>query len=174
MKTTATSILFLASLVSAKHAVHEHLHALHRRHHEQAVRSMPETAEHGVEVRAAAPETATPEKRQAQCSFPYNAGLVPVTPGSQNAGWAMSPNQPCTPGNYCPYACPPGQVMMQWDPSATSYTYPKSMVSRSESNSSARTDLNRTVASFATTMATSTNLSLRNHIASQPQATLAS
>lgn len=129
MKTTTSTILFLASLVSAKHAVHEHLQALHRRHHEHAIRSVPETAEHGVEVRAASPETATPEKRQAQCAFPYSAGLVPVTPGSQNAGWAMSPNQPCTPGTYCPYACPPGQVSMQWDPTATSYTYPKSMVS---------------------------------------------
>jgi hypothetical protein len=42
----------------------------------------------------------------------------------------MSPNQPCKPGNYCPYACPPGQVSMQWDPEATSYSYPMSMVSR--------------------------------------------
>jgi hypothetical protein len=41
----------------------------------------------------------------------------------------MSPNQPCKPGNYCPYACPPGQVSMQWDPEATSYAYPMSMVS---------------------------------------------
>lgn len=47
-------------------------------------------------------------KRQSQCQFPTNVGLVPVTPSDQNAGWAMSPNQPCLPGNYCPYACPPG------------------------------------------------------------------
>lgn len=38
----------------------------------------------------------------------------------------MSPDQPCTPGNWCPYACPPGQLMAQWDPEATSYTYPQS------------------------------------------------
>lgn len=60
------------------------------------------------------------------CSFPTNEGLVAVTPKSQNGGWAMSPDQQCTPGNYCPYACPPGKVMAQWDPSATSYTYPQS------------------------------------------------
>lgn len=38
----------------------------------------------------------------------------------------MSPDQQCTAGNYCPYACPPGQLMAQWDKSATSYTYPQS------------------------------------------------
>jgi hypothetical protein len=47
-------------------------------------------------------------KRQGQCQFPTNVGLVPVTPDQQNAGWAMSPNQPCVPDSYCPYACPPG------------------------------------------------------------------
>lgn len=80
-------------------------------------------------------------KRQAQCQFPTDVGLVAVTPDQQNAGWAMSPNQPCLPGNYCPFACPSGicspkvkaltfvgQVMAQWDPAATSYTYPLSMV----------------------------------------------
>src|SRR5579862_8758759 len=79
-------------------------------------------------------------KRGGQCQFPTDAGLVPVTPGAQNAGWAMSPDQPCLPGNYCPFACPSGipltkpqftdllgQVMAQWDPAATSYTYPVSM-----------------------------------------------
>jgi hypothetical protein len=33
----------------------------------------------------------------------------------------------CT-GMYCPYACPPGQLMAQWDPSAKTYSYPQSMV----------------------------------------------
>ena len=81
-------------------------------------------------------------KRQSQCQFPTDCGLVPVTLSDQNAGWAMSPNQPCLPGNYCPFACPSGippfsvnlidfftgQVMAQWNPAATSYTYPLSMV----------------------------------------------
>jgi hypothetical protein len=70
---------------------------------------------------------AVPTQRSITCQFPTDQGLVPVTPNDSNAGWAMSPNQPCTAGSYCPYACPPGQVMAQWDPSATSYTYPKSM-----------------------------------------------
>lgn len=67
-------------------------------------------------------------KRTGQCAFPEDAGLVPV-PGSSNGGWAMSPDECCEPGGYCPYACPPGQVSMQWDPKATSYSYPQSMVS---------------------------------------------
>ncbi|KAL2823354.1 hypothetical protein BDW59DRAFT_97894 [Aspergillus cavernicola] len=67
------------------------------------------------------------EKRGGTCSFPSDAGLVSVSPGSKNAGWAMSPDQSCKAGGYCPYACPPGQVSMQWDPEATSYSYPMSM-----------------------------------------------
>ncbi|CUM63081.1 uncharacterized protein PRCAT00000646001 [Priceomyces carsonii] len=60
------------------------------------------------------------------CSFPSNDGMVLITPKSDNAGWAMSPDQKCTSGNYCPYACPPGKLMAQWDKSAKSYTYPES------------------------------------------------
>ena len=167
MKSTTSAILLLASFVSAKHGVHEHLQALHRRHHEQAARSVPETAESGVEIRSAAPE-----KRQGQCAFPYSDGIVAVTPGSQNGGWAMSPNQPCTPGSYCPYACPPGEVMMQWDPSATTYSYPKSMVSTLRI---VMTDANlrRMVVYIATTTATYRSRSLANRIARQHQATLA-
>lgn len=66
-------------------------------------------------------------KRSGQCAFPYGSLMVAVTPGSSNAGWAMSPDQPCTPGMYCPYACAPGYLMDQWDPSATTYSYPQSM-----------------------------------------------
>ncbi|EEP82336.1 hypothetical protein UREG_07201 [Uncinocarpus reesii 1704] len=66
-------------------------------------------------------------KRGGECEFPSDAGLVAVTPNEKNAGWAMSPDQPCEPGNYCPYACPAGMVMAQWDPDATSYSYPMSM-----------------------------------------------
>lgn len=68
------------------------------------------------------------EQRHGKCEFPTDAGLVPVTPNDKNGGWAMSPDQCCEPGGYCPYACPSGQVMAQWDPDATSYTYPQSMV----------------------------------------------
>jgi hypothetical protein len=68
------------------------------------------------------------EKRGGACAFPTNAGLVPVTPNEQNGGWAMSPDQQCLPGSYCPFACPSGQVMAQWNPAATAYIYPLSMV----------------------------------------------
>ncbi|KAF3767806.1 hypothetical protein M406DRAFT_31870, partial [Cryphonectria parasitica EP155] len=60
------------------------------------------------------------------CAFPESEGLVAVTPGSSNAGWAMSPDQECTAGSYCPFACPPGQLMNQWKP-GTTYVYPESM-----------------------------------------------
>ncbi|KIW23960.1 uncharacterized protein PV07_09704 [Cladophialophora immunda] len=127
-------LLLIASLVSAKHnGIHEHLETLHKRHRanrEVAARSTAEDGQQGVEVRSIpeSPISATSlEKRQSQCAFPTDAGLVAVTPGDENGGWAMSPNQQCTPGTYCPYACPAGQVSMQWDPSATSYSYPQSM-----------------------------------------------
>ena len=72
-------------------------------------------------------EEAALEKRDT-CHFPLTAGLIAVTPNALNGGWAMSPDQPCTAGKFCPYACPPGQLMGQWDPSATSYSYPQSQV----------------------------------------------
>ena len=135
--TTGASALLLlaATAVNAKHGLHSHLEVLHERHHHhrEHARAGLESSPHDVELRSIAEEPVVAEdlvKRQAQCAFPYSDGLVPVTPGQQNAGWAMSPNQPCTPGNYCPYACPSGQVSMQWNPAATSYTYPQSMVSQ--------------------------------------------
>ncbi|KAK9471700.1 uncharacterized protein V1510DRAFT_183167 [Dipodascopsis tothii] len=68
------------------------------------------------------------EKRgTTKCEFPTDLGLVSVTPGSSNGGWAMSPDQECTAGSWCPYACPPGQLSAQWDPDATTYSYPESM-----------------------------------------------
>lgn len=127
---SVSALLVLAASTSAsKHAAkHEHLETLHKKHHahRDVHKSAMERGE-GIELRSVDAETDI-EKRGGQCAFPTNAGLVAVTPNQQNGGWAMSPNQPCTPGNYCPYACPAGQVSMQWDPSATSYTYPQSMV----------------------------------------------
>lgn len=72
-------------------------------------------------------DTGDLKKRSGQCQFPTDAGLIAVTPDAQNAGWAMSPDKPCKPGMYCPYACPPGELMAQWDPEATEYKYPDSM-----------------------------------------------
>lgn len=63
---------------------------------------------------------------KAICSLPSDSSLVKV-PGAQNNGFAMSPDQVCTEGSYCPIACKPGMVMAQWDPKS-SYTYPSSMV----------------------------------------------
>lgn len=67
------------------------------------------------------------EKRDNTCKFPTDKGLVAVAPKEDNAGWALSPDQKCTGGSYCPYACPPGKLMGQWDPKATTYSYPESM-----------------------------------------------
>ncbi|KAL7916061.1 hypothetical protein GGI35DRAFT_473375 [Trichoderma velutinum] len=65
--------------------------------------------------------------KRGQCAFPTDdPNLVAVTPDAENAGWAMSPDQPCQPGHYCPIACKPGMVMAQWDPDS-SYSYPASM-----------------------------------------------
>lgn len=66
------------------------------------------------------------EKRKKTCSFPSDGGLVSITPSALNGGWAMSPDQLCEGGGWCPFACPPGQVMAQWNPDS-SYTYPSSM-----------------------------------------------
>jgi hypothetical protein len=102
--TSSRAAALVALIASAEAAKHGHGHS---RHHETRELAL--------------------EKRGGQCQFPSDAGLVAVTPNEENAGWAMSPNQPCKPGNYCPYACPPGEVSMQWDPKATSYSYPMSM-----------------------------------------------
>ncbi|RKF66835.1 putative secreted beta-glucosidase adg3 [Golovinomyces cichoracearum] len=67
------------------------------------------------------------KKETSKCEFPSDAGLVAVTPKAKNAGWAMSPDEQCSPGSYCPYACPSGKVMAQWNPEAKAYTYPQSM-----------------------------------------------
>lgn len=107
----------------AKHG-NAHLSALERLHQRHKA-SHTSKAEHVHEMELRAVES---EKRTGKCQFPNDAGLVAVTPNDANGGWAMSPDQCCEPGNYCPYACPPGQVMAQWDPDAKSYTYPESMV----------------------------------------------
>ena len=117
------AIVLLAAVSEARHSHNRpvQLENLERRHghghsHKNAYSSR---AEHEDEPAV--------DKRDI-CSFPLTAGLVAVTPGSENAGWAMSPDQPCTAGKFCPYACPPGQLMGQWDADATTYSYPASMV----------------------------------------------
>jgi hypothetical protein len=108
----AATILFTA-LCAAKHGhSHQLEHLARKRHNHLHVERTQDPV----------------EKRGGACAFPTNAGLVPVTPNEQNGGWAMSPDQQCLPGSYCPFACPSGQVMAQWNPAATAYIYPLSMV----------------------------------------------
>ncbi|MCJ1313825.1 hypothetical protein MMC25_007505 [Agyrium rufum] len=119
------ALVLHASLVCAKHS-HNHLDTLERRHQHHKREKHVSKAEVGEVIELRSTEVLV-AKRGGQCQFPTDAGLVAVTPDQQNAGWAMSPNQPCTPGMYCPFACPAGMVMNQWNPDATSYTYPQSM-----------------------------------------------
>lgn len=48
--------------------------------------------------------------KRGQCQFPTDAGLVAVSPGAQNAGWAMSPDQPCKPGMSSDSLCVAGKI----------------------------------------------------------------
>ena len=101
---------------ATSHHRHHHLHNKDSELHVRHVHSHPE--EHSSMI-----------KRTGSCPFPTDdPDLVAVTPDEMNAGWAMSPNQECTPNSYCPIACKPGMVMAQWDQAATSYSYPMSMV----------------------------------------------
>lgn len=117
----ATILLLSALCEGSKHGL-SHLVALERKH--QHHRRLHISARE--EERNTTPQAEL--KKRGQCDFPTDAGLVAVSPDQQNGGWAMSPDQSCTAGNYCPYACPPGQLAMQWNPDATSYNYPLSMV----------------------------------------------
>ncbi|KAM3124028.1 hypothetical protein CJJ07_004539 [Candidozyma auris] len=78
-------------------------------------------------ILTAALVAAAPTKRETTCQFPSDKGLVSITSSKSNAGWALSPDQKCTAGSYCPYACPPGKLMAQWDSSAKSYSVGSSM-----------------------------------------------
>ncbi|KAI5966894.1 uncharacterized protein KGF55_000303 [Candida pseudojiufengensis] len=62
-----------------------------------------------------------------KCSFPDDLNLIKVAANGANAGWAMSPDQICVPGMHCLYACPPGQLMNQWDASVSTYSFPSSL-----------------------------------------------
>lgn len=69
------------------------------------------------------------------CEFPTDKGLVAVNKDGTGAGWAISKDQTCQSGHWCPYACPPGYVAAQWDPEVTSYTYPGSQYGGLKCNS---------------------------------------
>ncbi|KAK3400080.1 hypothetical protein B0T20DRAFT_176136 [Sordaria brevicollis] len=109
----AASLFFSAQPVSAGHVGHRHLHERPTRRHSH----VEETIE-----RVEMPQL---QKRKAKCSLPDHPDLVFV-PGAMNNGFAMSPDEPCEDGKWCPYACVPGKVMAQWEPNST-YVYPQSM-----------------------------------------------
>ncbi|KAL1835720.1 hypothetical protein VTK73DRAFT_5443 [Phialemonium thermophilum] len=101
---------------------HAHLHDLqhHARRHIHAHHPASSDERAHADAHASAPLG-----RRATCSLPNDPDLVPV-PGASNNGFAMSPDQSCTSGSYCPFACRPGKVMAQWQPGST-YVYPQSM-----------------------------------------------
>lgn len=135
------AILSLSVPLQASHSHPEVFEKRHSHHHHRKAHISPRVE--GLEE--VVPNV---KRREGSCTFPTNVGLVPVTPNALNAGWAQAPDMPCKPGHYCPYACPPGnlyseliilskctcidraigQLMAQWDPTATSYTYPQSQV----------------------------------------------
>ena len=129
-KSLVTEILERRSLRPRSEHVHNHL-----RSHQSPREYTPVEPFTGFEVSPSSDSRSdsnfTPTdsklKKRTTCAFPVDAGLVAVNPSGANGGWAMSPDEPCTSGKYCPYACPPGELMAQWDPSATSYAYPQSM-----------------------------------------------
>jgi hypothetical protein len=111
----ASAVVLLSLPASTVASYHRRIHQLPNKKH--------------THPRSHAIEDANSIVKRGQCAFPTDdPNLVAVTPDAQNAGWAMSPDQPCKPGSYCPIACKPGMVMAQWDPDS-SYTYPASMVS---------------------------------------------
>ncbi|KAL2263169.1 hypothetical protein VTK26DRAFT_7920 [Humicola hyalothermophila] len=103
----SASLLFSAQPTCA-HLSHRHIHDQHARRHGHK-------HQHAGELTA----------RKATCSLPDDPDLVRV-PGAVNNGFAMSPDEPCEDGKWCPFACVPGKVMAQWKPNTT-YTYPESM-----------------------------------------------
>ncbi|PVU98311.1 hypothetical protein BB559_001683 [Furculomyces boomerangus] len=60
-------------------------------------------------------------------SFDNTDNVHPITTDKKNGGWAMSPDQGCFKGTWCPYACKPGYYSAQWDPNALLYNGPGSM-----------------------------------------------
>ncbi|GMF02255.1 unnamed protein product [Ambrosiozyma monospora] len=56
-------------------------------------------------------------RRDGRCEFPHDEGIVKLA--SNAHGWAM--DNDCTDGSWCQYACPPGQLMGQWNASVTKY-----------------------------------------------------
>jgi hypothetical protein len=115
---SAASLLLTAQPVVATLS-HRHVHNHYAKRHTHG-----HTHQLAHELRDAQDDLV---KRTDGCSLPNHPDLVRV-PGADNNGFAMSPDQRCVNGGYCPIACVPGKVMAQWEPNTT-YVYPQSMVS---------------------------------------------
>ncbi|KAK4041176.1 hypothetical protein C8A01DRAFT_34793 [Parachaetomium inaequale] len=112
----SASILLSAQPVSANLG-HRHAHLEHARRHGHGLGHSHQAGEV-----LGAPKVAA---RKASCTLPDHPDLVRV-PGKDNNGFAMSPDEPCVDGTWCPIACVSGKLMAQWKPNTT-YTYPESM-----------------------------------------------
>lgn len=124
LTTTLQAVIGSASfLFAAQPALAGHVHGGHRHAHERYARRQNHHSHMAGEVIGASRIAA----RKAPCSLPDDPDLVRV-PGDVNNGFAMSPDEPCEDGKWCPIACRSGKVMAQWKPH-TKYTYPESMVS---------------------------------------------
>jgi hypothetical protein len=111
-----SAVILLSDQHCQATSAHRKAHQLDKRH----------THGHGHHQRN---EVELVDKRTAaKCTFPSDGDLVAVTPHAANGGWAMSPDQECRGGMWCPIACKPGKVMAQWDPNST-YVPATSMVS---------------------------------------------
>ena len=124
MKTSILQSVLGSALVflTAQQAEASHAHRHHHLHRQPGSRHV-----HGHHGSNETVDASHPVEKRSTCSLPDHPDLVNVA-GAQNNGFAMSPDQPCTPGKYCPFACVPGKVMAQWDPDSK-YSYPESMVS---------------------------------------------
>lgn len=112
----SASILFSAQPVAANLG-HRHSHEHYAKRHGHA---------HGHLHRSADASGAPKVARKATCSLPDHPDLVRI-PGRDNNGFAMSPDEPCEDGKWCPIACVSGKLMAQWKP-GTKQVYPESMV----------------------------------------------
>src|SRR5277367_3671468 len=92
-QTAIGAAILLLSIPSQ--ASHSHLEVLERRHshhHHKKAHTSPRVDGLG--------DVAQNLKKRGSCTFPTNVGLVPVTPGLLNAGWAQAPDMPCRPNHY--------------------------------------------------------------------------
>jgi hypothetical protein len=121
----SASLLFSAQAASVHHS--------HQKAHEQYGKR--DAHNHRSGELLGAPKAA----RKVSCSLPDDPDLVHV-PGADNNGFAMSPDEPCEDGKWCPIACVAGKVMAQWKPNTT-YAYPESMVGGQSSLSSLSDDI---------------------------------